>query len=157
MVNALLTQLDKLRTRPNVLVVTTSNLSESIDPAFMDRADIVQYVGQPGPQAIYAILRSCLEELGRAGFAQPMQIPAWDAAPPVPPPAADAPACAAWKLRELATQCTGISGRSLRRLPVLAHARCSKSGAASDPGSWIDAMARVAQDVRQNAPPAMGM
>lgn len=45
-VNALLTQLDKLRKRTNCLVVTTSNLTGAIDPAFMDRADLVLYIGQ---------------------------------------------------------------------------------------------------------------
>jgi len=62
-VNALLTQLDKLKTRKNVLVVTTSNLSHSIDPAFVDRADIKQYIGLPPPEAVFWILSSCLREL----------------------------------------------------------------------------------------------
>lgn len=64
-VNALLTQLDKLKQKSNVLVMTTSNLSNSIDNAFMDRADIKQYIGSPPPEAIYAILSSCLKELMR--------------------------------------------------------------------------------------------
>ena len=44
-VNALLTQLDKLKHRKNCLVMTTSNLSAAIDGAFIDRADIKQYIG----------------------------------------------------------------------------------------------------------------
>jgi SpoVK/Ycf46/Vps4 family AAA+-type ATPase len=39
-VNALLTQLDQLRHFPNVMVLTTSNITEAIDVAFVDRADI---------------------------------------------------------------------------------------------------------------------
>jgi len=39
-VNALLTQLDALRRFPNVMVLTTSNITEAIDVAFVDRADI---------------------------------------------------------------------------------------------------------------------
>jgi hypothetical protein len=39
-VNALLTQLDALRRHPNVMVLTTSNITEAIDLAFVDRADI---------------------------------------------------------------------------------------------------------------------
>jgi hypothetical protein len=39
-VNALLTQLDQLRRFPNVMVLTTSNITEAIDVAFVDRADI---------------------------------------------------------------------------------------------------------------------
>lgn len=38
--NALLTQLDQLRRFPNVMVLTTSNITEAIDVAFVDRADI---------------------------------------------------------------------------------------------------------------------
>lgn len=44
-VNALLTQLDLLKFRPNVLTLTTTNLTSCIDPAFLDRADYVQYIG----------------------------------------------------------------------------------------------------------------
>lgn len=43
-VNALLTQLDALKQYPNVLVLTTSNITGAIDVAFVDRADIKQYV-----------------------------------------------------------------------------------------------------------------
>lgn len=44
--NALLTQLDQLRRFPNVMVLTTSNITEAIDVAFVDRADIkVGYQG----------------------------------------------------------------------------------------------------------------
>jgi len=46
-----------------VLVVSTSNLAQAIDSAFVDRADIVQYIDLPAPEAIYVILRSCLLEL----------------------------------------------------------------------------------------------
>lgn len=36
-VNALLTQLDQIRRYPNVLILTTSNITEAIDIAFIDR------------------------------------------------------------------------------------------------------------------------
>lgn len=39
-VNALLTQLDQLRRYSNVLIVATSNVTEAIDGAFVDRADL---------------------------------------------------------------------------------------------------------------------
>ena len=57
-VNALLTQIDALRSRPNAMVLTTSNITEAIDLAFVDRADIKAYVGPPGLEARYEILRS---------------------------------------------------------------------------------------------------
>lgn len=64
-VNALLTQLDQMKRYPNVLILTTSNMEETIDLAFVDRADIKQYLGHPSELAIYKIYHSCLEELIR--------------------------------------------------------------------------------------------
>lgn len=64
-VNALLTQLDQIKRYPNILILTTSNLSQAIDLAFVDRADIKQYIGHPTYQAIYKIYASCLKELMR--------------------------------------------------------------------------------------------
>ena len=84
-VNALLTQLDKLKHKKNVLVMSTSNLAKAIgkfvkhlvygqkltlmvDSAFVDRADIVQYVDLPPREAIYEILGTCLRELVAKGI-----------------------------------------------------------------------------------------
>jgi pachytene checkpoint protein 2 len=85
-VNALLTQLDKLKHKKNVLFMATSNLVTAIgryfplarrrppshviplDPAFRDRADIVQYIGLPPAEAIYDMLHSCLIELMAKGI-----------------------------------------------------------------------------------------
>lgn len=47
----------------NVVILTTSNITEKIDVAFVDRADIRQYVGLPSMAAIFKIYLSCLEEL----------------------------------------------------------------------------------------------
>lgn len=76
-VNAVLTQLDKLKQRKNVLIMTTSNISQSIDNAFVDRADIKQYVGHPPAQAVYWILKSCLNELMRSSLAVPQYLLPW--------------------------------------------------------------------------------
>lgn len=67
-VNAVLTQLDQLRNYSNVLVLTTSNLSESIDLAFVDRADLKQYVGFPSVVAIFHIFKSAIDELITVNF-----------------------------------------------------------------------------------------
>lgn len=48
---------------PNVVILTTSNVTQKIDLAFVDRADIKQYIGLPSAQAIFNIYLSCLEEL----------------------------------------------------------------------------------------------
>jgi SpoVK/Ycf46/Vps4 family AAA+-type ATPase len=70
-VNALLTQIDQLKTRQNVLIMTTSNVSDAIDEAFVDRADLVEYIGYPSSKAAYAILSSALRELMKSGLVHP--------------------------------------------------------------------------------------
>eukprot|EP00762_Andalucia_godoyi_P001826 ANDGO_06108.mRNA.1 Pachytene checkpoint protein 2 homolog len=67
-VNALLTHIDQLSYQSNVLVLTTSNLSQAMDVAFVDRADLKVFVGHPGLRARYEILKSCVEELQRCGI-----------------------------------------------------------------------------------------
>jgi len=115
-VNALLTQIDKLRERPNVLIITTSNITEAIDLAFVDRADIKQYIGPPSTAARYEILRTCVNELIRVGIVQ-----------------ADGPlgkhtdmkknaTSDMHNLMKVAEKCEGLSGRTLRKLPFIAHA-----------------------------------
>uniref|UniRef100_A0ACD5UQQ0 Uncharacterized protein n=1 Tax=Avena sativa TaxID=4498 RepID=A0ACD5UQQ0_AVESA len=130
-VNALLTQMDKLKAWPNVIILTTSNITTAIDIAFVDRADIKAYVGPPTLQARYEILRSCIQELFRVGIL-------------TSPQAGDLPSILSYStlkeklhcpeaaephtlhlselLHQAAEQCEGLSGRSLRKLPFLAHA-----------------------------------
>ncbi|XP_047064101.1 pachytene checkpoint protein 2 homolog [Lolium rigidum] len=130
-VNALLTQMDKLKAWPNVIILTTSNITTAIDIAFVDRADIKAYVGPPTLQARYEILRSCIQELFRVGIL-------------ASPQGGDLPSILSYStlkeklhcpeaaephtlhlselLHQGAEQCEGLSGRSLRKLPFLAHA-----------------------------------
>ncbi|KAI0080759.1 P-loop containing nucleoside triphosphate hydrolase protein [Panus rudis PR-1116 ss-1] len=169
-VNALLTQLDKLKHRKNVLIMSTSNLAKAIDNAFIDRADIVQYVDLPPREAIYEILRSSLSELVKKGIVADVEVPSHTQALLYERTAHFTQATATtasnsnsnssangqqpeatftstlhpnahipngqqdWRERSknislrllsLAEKCRaqGMSGRSLRRLPVLAHAR----------------------------------
>lgn len=51
-----------------MLILTTSNISESIDLAFVDRADVKKYIGNPTEQAIMHICVSFLEELMKKGL-----------------------------------------------------------------------------------------
>ncbi|KAH9077437.1 thyroid receptor-interacting protein 13 [Lactarius deliciosus] len=150
-VNALLTQLDKLRHKKNVLVVSTSNLAKAIDSAFVDRADIVQYIDLPPPEAIYVILRSCLIELVAKGVVAPVEVPSLEEARyferttvDVGPDhstiaASQGPRQIAVRLFRLSQKCREqkMSGRSLRRLPVLAHARYISLGYAPPPNSAV--------------------
>ncbi|KAI1792890.1 P-loop containing nucleoside triphosphate hydrolase protein [Ganoderma leucocontextum] len=197
-VNALLTQLDKLKHKKNCLVMSTSNLATAIDSAFVDRADIVQYVDLPPREAIYEILRGCLVELVKKGIVAQVDVPGLVQAQiyertadfsnlsltgmqPIAVNATDPATSAvvhdsrersrllAIHLLKLAQKCRDqeMSGRSLRRLPVLAHARyigtlaavasrsssrpnmMSKQHFTSARGTvvetWLDAMERVVQ------------
>ncbi|KAA6356217.1 MAG: putative Pachytene checkpoint protein 2, partial [Streblomastix strix] len=67
-VNALLTQIDALKTKKNVLIITTSNITQAIDAAFLDRADIRQFIGHPIAAGRYSIFASCVSELVRTGI-----------------------------------------------------------------------------------------
>ena len=144
-VNAVLTQIDALRSKPNVLVLTTSNITGAIDLAFVDRADIKQYIGPPSHQARYEISRTCVHELMRTGLIQP-SVPLLgfqDACMDVQPPSASTDGdkndgsdsaeraarsaahvshAASHALVSIMDIAAGLSGRALRKLPFLAHA-----------------------------------
>ncbi|KAG2399210.1 Pachytene checkpoint protein [Vigna angularis] len=134
-VNALLTQMDKLKSSPNVIILTTSNITAAIDIAFVDRADIKAYVGPPTLQARYEILRSCLQELIRTGILTNLQdcknvmLPNYACAKErlnAPDLQEDSTFMQLCKhLLDTAEACEGMSGRSLRKLPFLAHAALS--------------------------------
>ncbi|MCJ1450990.1 hypothetical protein MMC28_001324 [Mycoblastus sanguinarius] len=73
-VNALLIALDRLRYRPNVVVLCTSNLIKAMDPAFLDRVDIKQHIPQPCAKARYEIYRACYLGLAKCGIIAPIRI-----------------------------------------------------------------------------------
>lgn len=64
----MLTQIDQIKGFPNVMILTTSNMTGTIDLAFVDRADIKQYVGMPSAEAIYKIYYSTIQELLRVSI-----------------------------------------------------------------------------------------
>ena len=61
-------QIDTIKNYNNVLIMTTSNITGTIDLAFVDRADIKQYIGPPGPEACYGMLSGSLKELIAKGL-----------------------------------------------------------------------------------------
>lgn len=130
-VNSVLTQLDRIRKYPNVLIITTSNLTSSIDLAFLDRADIVSFVGEPSADAVYKILTSSIIELvdkeivikncpedGIDDF-NIETISEFEKFN-------DLRKFHAFSngniLQQICKEATGFSGRTLRKLPFLAHA-----------------------------------
>ncbi|CAN1291256.1 Pachytene checkpoint protein 2 homolog, partial [Linum perenne] len=154
-VNALLTQMDKLKSSPNVIILTTSNITAAIDIAFVDRADIKAYVGPPTLEARYEILRSCMQELIRTrivsnhqGF-DDLKLPDYSTlrgklGGPDVQEAETSPLLLYKQLLEAAEACEGLSGRSLRKLPFLAHASLSSPGS-SDPTTFLSTLINTAK------------
>lgn len=65
--DAVLAQLDHLAsTRPNLLILATSNFPDAIDSALVSRADLVRTIGLPTADARRRILESTLDALGAA-------------------------------------------------------------------------------------------
>ncbi|CAI9112753.1 OLC1v1013243C2 [Oldenlandia corymbosa var. corymbosa] len=157
-VNALLTQMDKLRSSPNVIILTTSNITAAIDVAFVDRADIKAYVGPPTLHARYEILRSSFQELLRTGIlsdanfkdGREVLIPTFAGAKDVQ---SEFPALLilSKKLLEAAEACEGLSGRSLRKLPFLAHAAL-KNPYCCDSHTFLKTLVQTAMRERSEMP-----
>ncbi|CAG9807092.1 unnamed protein product [Chironomus riparius] len=139
-VNSVLTQLDKIKRYPNVLIIATSNLTKSIDLAFLDRADIVMMIEQPSFDAIFKIISSAINELVDKGliiadslddgrddfnidtinnFDTFLEIQNF------------LPFSTANIMCHVCKEASGISGRSLRKLPFLAHALFLKKSKAT--------------------------
>ncbi|KAI6034290.1 P-loop containing nucleoside triphosphate hydrolase protein [Pisolithus microcarpus] len=184
-VNALLTQLDKLKQRRNVLVCLTRKLApcaqwtgKYVDSAFVDRADIIQYVDLPPRQAIYEILRSALCEFVAKGLLQDVvsnstamftEENTWcsdgHGSSDTTASLRAEPGKALLKLADMCRE-QGLSGRALRRLPVLALAQyigggvstpgstaspgaMSRNGFRADIGVWLDANEQSSQRARR--------
>ncbi|KAJ8004829.1 hypothetical protein DPEC_G00140370 [Dallia pectoralis] len=121
-VNSVLTQLDQIKRHPNVVILTTSNVTEKIDLAFVDRADIKQYIGPPSVEGIFSIYLSCLEELMKCQIIYPRQqlltMYELETMGFRESKVSELSLC----LRNIAIKSKGLSGRALRKLPFLAHA-----------------------------------
>ncbi|KAK2712483.1 pachytene checkpoint protein 2 homolog [Artemia franciscana] len=116
-VNAMLTQLDRIKKFPNVLIFVTSNMTSSIDLAFVDRADIKQYIGNPKCGVIESILESCIKELIQKGVLSSDRAQGESR---LRNGTSKGELYFNDTLKEIAVKCEGLSGRCLRKLPVLA-------------------------------------
>ncbi|KAI9345545.1 P-loop containing nucleoside triphosphate hydrolase protein [Obelidium mucronatum] len=142
-VNALLTQIDSLKRKRNVLILTTSNITEAIDLAFVDRADLKLFVGLPSPVVIYSILSSTLSELMRCHLIHPMEdILSWRDIETYASRGIDM-GDANQKLYSVARQCEGLSGRAIRKLPFIAHALFVKSHKSVTLTEFLDALGKA--------------
>lgn len=121
-VNALLTHLDMLKDQSNVMIFTTSNISGAIDIAFVDRADIRAFIPQPSSWAIYSILHSCLQELLKAGLIMgtcpDQKIDRKQLINGFVNEKKEVPGQVENLLLQLAKESEGLTGRSLRKVPL---------------------------------------
>ncbi len=79
--NALLTGLDRTANLPNVVFLFTSNMFDTLEPAFLDRCGLKEFVGPPSRAAQYEILRSILQKLISCKVIQTeVEIPDYDVA-----------------------------------------------------------------------------
>ncbi|XP_075442487.1 pachytene checkpoint protein 2 homolog isoform X1 [Ascaphus truei] len=121
-VNAVLTQIDQIKRYPNVVILTTSNITEKIDMAFVDRADIKQYIGPPSAAAIFKIYLSCVEELMKCQIIYPRQQLLTLRDLEMIGYLENNVSKLSLLLNDIARKSEGLSGRVLRKLPFLAHA-----------------------------------
>uniref|UniRef100_A0A8C0TPK4 Pachytene checkpoint protein 2 homolog n=1 Tax=Canis lupus familiaris TaxID=9615 RepID=A0A8C0TPK4_CANLF len=121
-VNAVLTQIDQIKRHCNVVILTTSNITERIDVAFVDRADIRQYIGPPSAAAIFKIYLSCLEELMKCQIIYPRQQLLTLRELEMIGFIENNVSKLSLLLSEISRKSEGLSGRVLRKLPFLAHA-----------------------------------
>jgi len=164
-VNALLTQIDHIKRFPNVIILTTSNVTGAIDLAFVDRADIKQYIGPPSVNAIFSIYHSCITELMRvinlipteflmlynrvvtlnhcvvfslfflqAGIISPIQQILGIRDLEVLRFVSNDATNLSLELLEIARKSHELSGRTLRKIPFLAHARHIQTPTITLPG-----------------------
>lgn len=152
-VNAVLTQLDQIRHYPNLIVLTTSNLTSSIDPAFIDRADITQFIDHPSQLAISKIYISSIDALIQSDIISKSTVPEnWSVA------------CCESNLLEsdvefngknevinlVAISC-GLSGRSLRKIPFLAYSLHIKNIGTVTLCDFVEAMQKAVIQHKSNS------
>ncbi|XP_075681337.1 pachytene checkpoint 2 protein [Dermatophagoides pteronyssinus] len=126
-VNAILTQLDSIKQYPNIIILATSNVSKSMDNAFVDRADIIQYIGLPSTNMVYEILRSSMRELIDSQVIRfdphHIEFLPWHHSNSTNTTNSTDDFDQNKKLKEISRICSSnLSGRSLRKLPFLAYA-----------------------------------
>ncbi|KAL2072732.1 hypothetical protein VTL71DRAFT_12075 [Oculimacula yallundae] len=121
--NALLTGLDRTARYPNVVFLFTSNLYDALEPAFLDRCGLTEFVGPPSIAGQYEILRSGLVKLILCEVIQPAaDLPTYDDALVQTQLSMDLPGSKLLDIvRRIHSSTKGqkarISGRSLGQLP----------------------------------------
>jgi len=132
-VNAVLTQLDKIKRYPNVFVLATSNISFKLDSAFTDRSDIIRYVGNPSIVSICKIFDTTVAELQRIGLIASMDSTELSK-----------------NANQISILCEGLSCRLVKKLPIIAYAKCcdTRSKAPIHLNTFYEALKNVVSEVK---------
>ena len=141
-VNALLTQIDNIKRFPNVLILTTSNITGSIDLAFVDRADMKKFIGLPSKEAIYVMLKGSVDELMRAQVIQ-TDIELKDLYDEKKNEESN-------RLMVICEKCVGFSGRAIRKIPFLAYSIAGSVKQKPTLSEYIDALAMAVENERRD-------
>eukprot|EP00914_Ancora_sagittata_P021808 GHVO01043333.1.p1 GENE.GHVO01043333.1~~GHVO01043333.1.p1 ORF type:complete len:155 (+),score=18.71 GHVO01043333.1:109-573(+) len=127
-VNALLTQLDSLKSMPNCLILATSNITGAIDDAFLDRADMKVHIPEPGLSCRFEIFRGAIEELLRRQVLHCKSNRPICSFAEVSSAIQDGPSTNSEKLLAVSKLCDGLSGRALRKIPFQAFSSFNTVG-----------------------------
>jgi len=139
-VNSLLTQIDQLKSYPNAMIMTTSNVTGKIDLAFVDRADMKVFIGLPGVSAVYDILKTAVDELIRSKIISSSESPRF-----INAIAKGGESELEMRLIKISKQAQGLSGRALRKIPFIAHVKFIKSTKQVPLSKYLEAIKSAVQ------------
>ncbi len=129
--DAVLVQLDLLaESHPNLLFIATSNFPDAVDQAFTSRCDLVLEIPLPNEEACRAIVVNSLEGLGKT-YKKISKL------------------TASTKMDELVKECTGLDGRTIRK--VIGNGLASSPQVAMDPEqATIEDFINAARSAKQS-------
>lgn len=162
-VNALLAGLDELQHFTNVLTLTTSNVTSIVDDAFLDRADLKMHIGVPTLEATYEIFKSCIDELIRVGIIFYKHKKGSEKQLATSPLLSfqtliqlthgsrnEDANIQSLKLKKCGELATGMSGRTLRKLPFQSHVLYLETRQQVTIHTFLDALMQGIQHEQQS-------
>ncbi|OAF69001.1 Pachytene checkpoint protein 2 [Intoshia linei] len=105
-VNSVLMHIDRIKRHNNILILSTSNILEAIDNAFIDRVDLKLFVDHPAEPSINKILTNSIQQLVTNDILSLNNEIVDD------------------EIKRLSKMCVGISGRKIKKLPFLSLSKC---------------------------------
>ena len=135
-VNTLLTQIDRLKSFSNILILTTSNFIEIIDRALIDRIDLILFLGSPSISTILYIYQQCFQELIDKQLIHSSLISLDHLQT---------------HLLSLAQLSQGLSGRTIRKLPFIAFSHIEQGDQSISLDQLVQAIQQQLQDQQEHS------